>query len=490
MQPMFLHRASWLAIVLIASSLASQSQAAELEFKRCQIQHNAVERDAECATLTRPENPNEPNGKQIDLFVTKFPSTAAKPAKDALTLIQGGPGGSSIDMAIGYYPIITSMLSKRDVIIVDQRGTGRSNPLSCPESDTDEEFLAFDPVRAEAELRACKVALSESDLRFYTTSIAVEDLEAVRQAAGYTQLTVYGVSYGTRVAQHYLRRYPDKTRAVILDGVAQVGLNLAGGEIARRSQAALEGVAHRCANDVACTERFGDLLNKFKSVTQRLQAQPVNITLPHPSSGTLISKTLSEQHLFGVVRMLPYATEGLALLPLIIDQAERQNYVPLGAQTLMIEDAIISGFAMGMQYSVMCTEDYPFVQAADNRGIELTYMQDSMRESIEIACKIWPQGHIDEDFREPFDSRVPVLILSGETDPITPPENGEVAHKMFSNSRHLVVPAHGHGVIGRGCVTALARDFVSHANFDNLTPECIERERAMPFFIDSTGPKP
>ncbi|RBP52823.1 alpha/beta hydrolase [Arenicella xantha] len=490
MNKTFFYCAIWLLVLVCSSSTLTTLHAAELAFERCQIKLAAVERDAECASLLRPENPDQPNGRQIELFVAKFPSTAAKPADDAMTFIQGGPGGSSIDMAINYYPIIETILSKRDVIIIDQRGTGRSNELSCPESEIEDTFLAFDPVRAEAELNKCKAALSASDLRYYTTSIAVQDLEAMRIAAGYSQLTVYGVSYGTRVAQHYLRRYPETTRAVILDGVAHIGLNLAGGEIARQSQAALSGVSARCKLDTACEARFGDVLDKFTQLAERLKAQPVSVTIPDPTTAKPVTKTLTEQHLFGVIRMLPYATEGLALLPLLVDHAYQGDYTALAAQYLLIERSMTDGFAMGMQYSVMCAEDYPFVNESDHAGVEDTYMSDAIRKSVEVACKVWPQGTMDEDFRDPFESSVPVLILSGETDPITPPENGERAHTMLANSRHLVVPAHGHGVISRGCVPALARDFVVAANFEDFNPTCIERERAMPFFVDSTGPKP
>ena len=209
-----------------------------LSFNKCSVKVGAQEVDAECGTLKRLENPNDPKSKSLDLAVVKFASRSLKPEEDAFTLIQGGPGGSSIDLAVSYLPILESIRNKRDIIIIDQRGTGRSNKLSCPAAE--DSSGQFDIELIKQETQKCLTLLSEgnasknsadneadktgnNDLRFYTTSIAVDDLEALRAAAGYPKLNIYGVSYGTRLAQHYLRKYPSSTRSIILDGVVPVG---------------------------------------------------------------------------------------------------------------------------------------------------------------------------------------------------------------------------------------------------------------------------
>jgi len=473
----------------VMAAIPTTTSAAELKFEKCHINVGAVEVDAECSVLARPENPAKPNEDFIELFVAKFPARAAKPEVDAFTLIQGGPGGSSIDMAIGMLPVLESIRANRDVLIVDQRGTGRSNKLACPELDNDDIFR-FDPVVAANYAKECLAKNKDADLRFYTTSIAVQDLDAVREAAGYEQLTLYGVSYGTRVAQHYLRRFPEQTRAIIIDGVANVGLNLAGGEIARQSQSAFDEMANRCTSDEGCRTRFGDIRSKFKTLRERLLNEPQNVALANPKTGKIQTETVNEQNLYASVRMLPYSTEGIALMPLMISEAYDGNYIPLTAQTLMIYESFSEGFAMGMQNSVVCAEDYPFIKATDTQNLDDTYFGSTTIDAINIACSHWPRGVMDEDFHQPFDSSKPVLILSGETDPITPTSNGEVAAGMFSNSKHIIVPAHGHGVIQRGCVPGLVRDFVKETDLAKLNTKCIERERSMPFFVDSTGPKP
>ncbi len=486
-------RASWIATLALASLTFSTSSHAQesngsLEFKRCHIQSSAIEIDAECATLQRLENPDDENSRLIDLSVIKLPSSASEPEPDAFTLIQGGPGGSSIDMAISYRQALDFIRSKRDIIVVDQRGTGRSNKLSCPQPE-ETPTISFDRAQTQALTQECLSELSGHDLRYYTTSVAVQDLEAVRQAAGYEQLTVYGVSYGTRVAQHYLRRFPERTRAIIIDGVVDIGLNLAGAEIARRSQDAFDAMTARCEQTASCKRQFGDIDQKFKELRAQLADQPVDVELPHPSTGNLVAHTVSEVDLLAVVRFLPYATETTALLPMIIARAYDGDYIPLAAQGISTVESLSDEFATGMHNSVVCAEDAPFVKPGAASDTANTYFGSDMIDAIATTCETWPRGAIDDDFTQAFDSDKPVLILSGETDPITPPENGQRAAEMFSNSKHLIVPSHGHGVLARGCVPYLLRDFIENADLESLKTDCIERERAMPFFIDAAGPE-
>lgn len=474
--------------LLILGLLACFDDTVALEFGHCQISHQAVSQDAECATLTVAENPAAPEGRQLELFVTRLPANTSNPESDAFTIIQGGPGSSSVDLGIQMRPVVDMIRRKRDVILIDQRGTGRSHQLQC---ELDEQNANFDLEQAAQSSRKCVEQLqAKADLRYYTTSVAVKDIEAVRAAAGYSQLSIYGASYGTRVAQHYLRRYPEQTRLLILDGVAQVGLNLAGPEIALRSQAAFDNLVERCAQSVACNQEMGDIQGKFENLRKRLSEQPITTMASDPISGKLNEQTLGEQDLLAAVRLMPYATESLALLPLLIAQAHAGDYRLLAAQSQLIQKQIADALALGMHNSVVCTEDEAFVDYDKVASAADTYFGDETQQIIQTSCGEWPRGVIDSDFHEPFDSTSPVLILSGETDPITPPENGERAEHMFSNSRHLVVPAHGHAVFNRGCVPFLINEFLDSGDVQALKISCIERERATPFFISANGPTP
>lgn len=465
------------------------SNSAELDFSPCLVSSKHQQIDALCATFVRPENPHQTTGDTIELSVIKLASLAPEPELDAFTIIQGGPGGSSIDLSVGYAGFLEGVRKHRDVLVLDQRGTGRSNSLKCPQPDSDSQPTEFDSTLIRQQASDC-IDTIESDLRFYTTSLAVDDLEALRDATGYPRLTIYGVSYGTRVAQHFLRKYPKSSRAIILDGVVNVGLNLAGGEIARRSQAALDLLVLRCQESTDCEGSFGDIRLKLTELIARLAKTPIDIRLPDPISGKVADKRLSQDDVLGVLRLMAYSTESNSLLPLIISEAHAGNYLPLAAQSIMIGGDFFDGYSIGMNNSVMCTEDAPYVTKEDTENLDGTYFGNLMVEAMKATCEVWPLGVIDQQFHQPFDTDVPILILSGETDPITPPENGEYAHNMFSNSRHFIVPAHGHGVLMRGCVPQLTLDFIETGLLTQLDPSCIEREQAMPFFNSSTGPKP
>ncbi len=481
------HRGRCLLIIAFFFSTGSHSFA--LDFEACKLQHEAIKLDAQCATLLRPENPNSDQGRQIEIFVARLPATTPNPESDAFTVIQGGPGGSSVNLAIRLKNVIDMVRRDRDVLLIDQRGTGRSNSLKCLIDD--QQVSEFDIEVVSKSARECKDTLSKtSDLAYYTTSVAVQDLDAVRAAAGYPQLSIYGVSYGTRVAQHYLRRFPDQTRLLVIDGVVDVEVNLAGSEIARRSQEAFDNMAARCSATQACNDQFGDIKEKFERLRQRLKESPQKIKTRHPTTGELLENELNEGDLLVSVRLMPYSTETLALLPLLIAQAYDGDYQLLAAQSLLNQESIQELVATGMHNSVFCTEDEPFINYQTIGSAADTYFGDDMQNGMKATCAQWPKGSIDEDFRKPFDSDKPILVLSGESDPVTPPQNGERAAQMFSNSLHLVMPAHGHGVIARGCMPALVTEFLSSADLDALNTQCIERERVTPFFLNASGSRP
>ena len=464
---------------------------AELDFKRCSVllSSGAMEIDAQCATFERNENPKDAESRLIALSVIKLPSHSPEPETDAFTVIQGGPGGSSIDFAVAYSRVFEEIRKKRDIIVIDQRGTGRSNKLTCelPEELSD----TFDLDLIKEATQNCFNELSkENDLRYYTTSIAVDDLEALRIAAGYSQLNLYGVSYGTRVVLHYLKKYPDSARTAVIDGVVQTGLNLAGGEIARRWEDSFEALNNRCQSEPTCAETHGDLYEQYRLLQERFKAAPVTVAVPHPTTGIATEYTFGEHTLFGAMRLMAYSTEQLSLMPLLLSEAVKENYTFAAAQSLLMEANFADQFATGMHNSVVCTEDAPFVTEDSKSQAKGTIVGEMMSDMLMSGCEVWPQGQMDEGFLEPFSSDIPVLVLSGETDPITPPANGEVAAQQLGNTKHIVVPAHGHGVVARGCVPNLVGLFIETASLETVDETCTNRERPSPFFNTLTGPTP
>jgi pimeloyl-ACP methyl ester carboxylesterase len=490
-------RSATLALILAAAvpTAAAATSNAALRFEPCELRgsggHGRVA--AECARFSVAENPDLPDGPRIDLFVARVRALAAEPAADAFTIINGGPGASSVSLYVDLQGAFAPIQQHRDIVLVDQRGTGRSTPLTCP----DLEPTATAEFRAEVVRQAtldCLGALAEQgrDPRFYTTSVAVGDLEAVRLALGYAAWSLYGVSYGTRVAQHYVRRFPESVRAVVLDGVVPAGLAL-GPDVALNAQQTLEGIIARCTENEPCGAAFPDLAAQFERLRHDLRERPRDLSIAHPVTGRVQPFTLHYGHLALTVRLLSYAPETAALIPLIVAEAARNgNYLPIASQALRLERDLGAAISFGMHNSVVCTEDAPFYGDLTDiwPALRASYLGEDQVRALEVICSLWPRGLMDPDFANAVASSRPILLLSGEFDPVTPPAYAERAAALLDNSRHLIAPGQGHGVIARGCLPTIVSDFVGAAALESLDTSCVERLIAEPFFIDLLGPPP
>ncbi|MEM6639909.1 MAG: alpha/beta fold hydrolase [Pseudomonadota bacterium] len=442
---------------------------------------------AECGSLTVPLDYNQPDGDTIDLAIARVPALRRSESPVAVTAIAGGPGQASIEFYASYGPAFRRMRESHDVILVDQRGTGGSMRLGCPAPDENlQGGWNEDDMRDAA--RDCLNGLP-ADPRFFTTSVAVRDLDAVRAALGYEQLSVYGISYGTRVAQHYLRRYPDQTHSVILDGVVPVDEAL-GPDIAPLAQRAVGRALARCADNDACNAAFPDIERRFEALIDQLREQPVTVTLNHPVTAAPTTLTVGQLEVAGAIRLLSYAPQTVALLPLMIHEASNGNYVPLAAQALTVSQVLADSMAFGMHNAVVCAEDAPFFGAIDREALAQTYLGTPVVDALSAACDLWPQGRMDDDFKTPFESDVPVLVLSGEADPITPPEYGERVVDYLGRARHILGPGQGHGQAAVGCFPMLMGQFVRDRDLDALDTSCVEQQIASPFFTSFAGPEP
>lgn len=445
---------------------------------------------ARCGSLSVPENPAEPDGRHIELFIARVRALSLDPPGDALTVIAGGPGQASSEFFADYAGAFEAVRRERDILLVDQRGTGRSNALDCP-AQQELESEDYTPAVMRAATRECLAGLT-GDPRFYTTSVAVGDLNRVRAALGYSKLNLYGVSYGTRVAQHYLRRFPERTRSVILDGVVPMDTAL-GPEISLDAQAALENIFRRCAADEACAKHFPDLATAFATMRDRLDTSPVQVELPDPVTALPRRTDFSAQDLAVAVRLLSYTSESVSFLPLLLHHAfHRQDFVPLAAQVLMVSEQLEESLSYGMHNAVVCTEDVPFYDpgAIDREALEGTYLGASQLDALLEICALWPAGVIDEGFKSPVASDKPVLLLSGTADPVTPPANARHVVQHLENALAIEVEGQGHGVAPLGCVPRLMAKFVAQASVEALDTDCVENLRPAPFFISFTGPAP
>jgi pimeloyl-ACP methyl ester carboxylesterase len=344
-----------------------------------------------------------------------------------------------------------------------------------------------DEIRATVD--AC-IAEFPFDPRFFTTSVAVQDLESLRAALGIEQWNIYGVSYGTRVAQHYLRRYDERVRTLILDGVVPAALAL-GPAIAADAQAALTSIFARCQMADGCAASFPNLAQQFAELRARFAGSSIEVILNDPVLGNPKSIELEESHLQGVVRLMTYSDATVALLPLIIDEAHQGNFLPLAAQADLQIQAVQDSLGFAMHNSVVCTEDAPFFPAENDAGAALLYLGTTVVDGLRAICESWPAGVIDADFKEPVVSERPVLLLSGEYDPVTPPAYAEsLMHSGLGNARHIIGSGQGHGLASVGCVPNLLEDFVANPDLAALDPTCLAREPPMPFFLSFQGPQP
>ncbi len=479
------------ALALISVPLTpalATDQPRELEYERCSIGDGNTLLPAQCFELQVPLDPDTPAGETLTLSIAKVPARTNRPQADPFTLIAGGPGQSATESFPSVAGAFRHILLERDIYLIDQRGTGQSHKLRC-ESDETNNF-EFDAEKIAEHAQTCRDSLSH-DTRYFTTSVAVKDLELVREALGVKQWNIYGVSYGTRVALHYLRRYPDKVRSLILDAVVPPEVSL-GPEIAVMAQRALNAMFARCSADPACAEAFPGLEDKTLTLIEELKRQPKAVQYEDLSSGQLRTVDFDHRHLAVTLRLMSYSAYGNAILPsMLYDASVNDNLAPFARQAELQIRSLDQSLATGMHNAVVCTEDEPFGDADIGRDASVdTYLGTDLIDALRISCEQWDAGFIDEDFKEPVTSNVPTLLLSGSADPITPPQYAESAAATLSNAKHIINTHQGHMQAASGCVPSIMAKFIEHADPDSLDTSCLERLIAPPFFIDANGPLP
>ena len=464
----------------------------------CRIEHpsRTVSWPAECGTLSVAENASRPNGRHIQLFVARVPAISRRKQADPLFVLAGGPGMAATTMYSGVASTFARIGRDRDVVLVDQRGTGQSNPLSCKSLDpnsADPEFVSLDATRIAQLSRNCLESLArKADVTQYTTSVAVLDLDRVRAALGYERINIYGVSYGTRVAQHYLRRFPQHVRSLILDGVIAPG-QVVGPGMALDAENSLAAVLQRCANDALCDKRFGDPRADYRKLREQLTQTPMQLTIADPTSGEAKSLRFGVEQLAAVLRLQVYSSLTASLLPIALHAAAtRNNFSALAGQFLLTTRNVDEALAVGMHNSVLCTEDIPFIDPKDiDRGrLQATFMGPRLLDGLRAICSVWPRGSLDRDFHAPLRSATPTLLLSGSADPVTPAAFANNAAHNYSHARQILVPGMGHGQLTIPCMDRVMADFLRDAAPATLDVSCLATARAAPFFITPNGPSP
>ncbi len=473
------------AVVLaVALAAAGSRPLGSLTFSPCTLstEQSAGTSDALCTTLEVPEDRAHPEGRKISLAIAWIHSKAYEGAPDPVFLLAGGPGQSARETFPQLSSAFAETLRKRHVILVDQRGTGGSHALACKnkrpsdDDDSDDEQVARE--RAVAFTKACASSL-DADPAFYSTAEAIDDLDAVRAALGAEQIDLVGISYGTRVAQQYAKRFPAHTRAVVLDGVVPNTLVL-GSEHAKNLEASLDLQFARCTADPVCHQRFGSPRSDLDGLLAKLRKAPMPVDYRDPITGELRHDTFGAGQLAGVVRLFAYAPPVAAVLPVALHEASEGHPEILMAQSKLISSLIGESITMGMQWSVMCTEDAD--ELRPNPADEHSVLGNALIEITVAQCAVWPHHARAAGFREPLTTDVPTLVLSGEFDPVTPPRYGDEVVARLPKGRHLILKGQGHNVLPVTCLPRLMGEFLKKADAKALDASCLDSlTRPAPF---------
>ena len=461
--------------------------------RACELQqpNSGLSTAAWCAKFPVPENRADPHSRVIELNLALLRSRAQVADRDMLVFLAGGPGQAATDSAGSVAAVLQPLLAHRDVLLLDQRGTGGSNALTCPSSDDasgQDDSAGFDPARLRAAVASClRQVQTHADPRYYTTTIAAQDLEDVRKALGAPRFDLIGVSYGTRMAQQYLMHYPDAVRSMVLDSVVPNPLVL-GETFAQNLDQALKAQFARCTAEPACKQKFGDPDQTLYQLRDALRANPHQVSFRDPETYQTVKRMLSEDSLASVVRMFAYTPATAALLPLSIDAAAHGDVGPLLGQAKILSGDLADLMGSGMQYSVICSEDADLLtpRPQDANTILGTHMIDA----LQAVCSVWPKGTRPADFHQPLKSGKPVLLLAGQYDPVTPPRYAEEVAKGLTDARVLVLRGQAHSVMAAGCTPQLIQHFVERLDPKTLDASCLKRLRPTPIFIDFNGSTP
>jgi len=454
--------ALWVGLAgAIGAASAQGSAPATPALQPCRLA--GYEHDALCGRVQRPLDPAAPQGRQIEVHYTVLAALARNKHPDPVFVFAGGPGQSSIDLAGTWARLLARAGNRRDLVLVDQRGTGRSARLACPEMPPATPLAQVLPAAAqERRLQACLEVLQRlphGDLRHYATWVAMGDVEAVRQALGAPRVNLVGGSYGTRAALEYQRQFPQAVRRLVIDGVAPPDMALPAA-FSADNQAALERVFAACEADAArCRAAFPRLRAEWQEL---LASVPRQVDVAHPFTGIVERVELTRELLLGVVRAPLYAPALAAGLPRALSEAAQGRFEPLFGLASSLQGGRSMTLAEGMHFSVVCSEDLPRLDGgAAVAGPAGADFGSVFAEHYRRICAGWPRGEVPAAFYAVPAAPAVALLLSGGADPVTPPRHGErVARALGARARHVVVPEAGHGVMSLPCMRDVIFRFI------------------------------
>lgn len=459
-----------LSLALAVSSsgrLSAQIPAAGSFLRPCTV----ATMPARCGSYEVWENRAAGHGRKIPLKILVLAAEDSAPRPDPVFLLAGGPGQAATEIVEAIAPELQALRRHRDIVLIDQRGTGGSNPLTCPGG------MGGLSAGAEA-VRACAAELSRrAELAQYTSDNAADDLDEVRAALGYRTVNLVGVSYGTRLAQVYVRRHPQSVRTATLRAIAPMGYNIPI-DGARAAERELRRMLADCAADAACATAFPRLAAEFDSVSARVAREPARVRVPQPD-GDSMDVVLDRSLLSSTLYALLLSPSLRQRMPLLIHRAATDGLGSLGPIAAQVQRAVYGPLPVGMYLSVVCAEDVPRLTAAGRDSLATTF--GGISAGVLDACAAWPHATVAAEFHRPVKWAGPALLVSGAADPATGVELGEALAREWGGARHVVLPATAHGPLFPGCMRELLGEFVERASSAGLDTACVQSLRWAPF---------
>ncbi len=476
---------TYCSLLLLATIYPQPSAARDLSsLEKCHV--NGLKEKVLCGTIEVAENKAKPEGTKVPLNIVVLPAVQKSPQTDPLLFLAGGPGQAATDLASLVNHTFKTVRNQRDIVLVDQRGTGKSNPLQC---EPNEQMLNDFSINDEtydlvSDIKQCAESFAEYDLAQYTSEAAIHDLEAVRNHLGYPKVNIYGGSYGTRAGLLYMRMYPESIRSVILDSVAPPQVVV--GPFGVFGHRAFELMLEDCQQQKSCAQAFPDLAEQYQDLVSKLLQQPQMLSVRDPRTFEQKDFLLTASKLGNTIRSALYSTTTRRILPLMIAKAANGDIAPLAGLASAVSGQ--GGMYIGLTFNILCSEDMPrATEVLLAKDAANPFIGDRQTKIFKQACSVWPRYAVDEAFATPVVSEIPTFILSGHLDPVTPPEWGDLAAETLNNSRHFVVKSGSHTPIASSCANKLAAEFIENLDLNAIDDTCLQEESKPLFMTNVNG---
>jgi len=440
----------------------------KLSLESCHL--GDIRSQVKCGKLEVPENYQQPEGTKILINFAVLPAIDDSNYKAPLMFLAGGPGQAAVELATGLNRVFSEVRKTRDIILVDQRGTGESSALSCEFEAIDNVYSSLADALKPQEVKDC-VAQFKGDVTQYNSENAIRDFDAIRTALGHEKLNIYGGSYGTRAGLVFMRMFPESLESVVLDSVGPIEVPI--GMFGQSGARSFNLLIDNCKKSESCHKAFPNLAEEFQSVKARLAKEAVSIDILHPRLGTPTKLVIDDTKFTGNLRFQLYGMEGRSMVPLVIHQAFLGNYQPLVGLMARTEDEQL--VYTGLLFNIVCNEDIPRLSAQD-KAVDANNNFDGTDSHLawDMVCPFFPEYRPSEDFYQSVTADIPTLILSGNLDPVTPPSNGEYSAKSLPNSHHIVVENASHTVAMSTCASDIVNEFLTSKTPKKLDESCLD----------------